>query len=148
SVRMYKTNGEGSRRFPARRRSGPLRLHEGTKRAASSTGLETAFSTKDVFDHDAGHVGQAEVAAVKAVGQFLVVQAKQVQNGRVQIVDADAVGFGLEADLVSGPVERSALDAAASQPNGEGVRVVVAAGAALLNNRQPAELAAPDYQRR
>ena len=35
------------------------------------------------------HVGQAEVAAGVAVGQLLVVEAQQVQDRRVQVVDVD-----------------------------------------------------------
>src|SRR5205814_1829368 len=63
--------------------------------------------------------------------------------------DADAVLDGFEADLVGRAVVDPALHAAAGQPAGEGVRVVVAAGlAALLRDRQPAELAAADHQRR
>ena len=52
------------------------------------------------LDDLARHVGQAEVAAVVAVGQLLVVEAEQVQDRGVQVVDADAVVDGLVADLV------------------------------------------------
>ena len=59
---------------------------------------------------------------------------------------------GLEADLVGLAVMDAALDAAAGEPGGEGVRVVVAAHLLRvlrpLRHRQPAELAAPDDQRR
>ena len=55
---------------------------------------------------------------------------------------------GLVADLVGLAVVDAPLDAAAGQPGGEGVRVVVAAGAPFLHDRQPAELAVPDHQRR
>ena len=58
-----------------------------------------------------------------------MVDAEQVQDRGVQVVDADAVDGGLVADLVGGAVMDAALDAAAGQPGGEGVRVVVAAGA-------------------
>ena len=37
------------------------------------------------------HVGQPEVAALEAVGQPLVVEAQQVQERGVQIVDVDAI---------------------------------------------------------
>ena len=59
---------------------------------------------------------------------------------------------GLEAEVVGGAVDRAALDAAAGQPDGEAVVVVVAAELRLavaveLDGRRPAELAAPDDQR-
>ena len=59
-----------------------------------------------------------------------------------------AVDGGLVADLVGRAVADAALDAAAGHPDGEAVRIVVAAGLlACLRDRQPAELAAPDHQR-
>ena len=39
------------------------------------------------------HIRQPEVAALVAKGQFLMVDAHQVQNGRIQIVNMDRV-FG------------------------------------------------------
>ena len=54
----------------------------------------------------------------------------------------------LVADLVGLAVVDAALHAAAGQPGGEAVRVVVAARlVAGLGDRQPAELAPPDHQR-
>ena len=65
--------------------------------------------------------------AVVAVRQLRVVEAEQVQDGGVQVVDADAIDGGLVADLVGLAVVDAALDAAAGEPGREGVRVVVAA---------------------
>ena len=94
-----------------------------------------------------GHVGQAEVAALEAVGQPRVVEAEQVQHRGVQVVDVDPVLDDVEAEVV-GLAERDArLDPAAGQPHREGVRVVVAAVVAPLDHRRAAELAAPDDQR-
>src|SRR5439155_7992513 len=74
---------------------------------------------------------------------------QQVQDRRVQVVDADAVERGAVAELVGRAVPGPPLDAAAGEPVGEGVRVMVAAWlGALLGDRQPAEFAAPDEQRR
>ncbi len=80
-----------------------------------------------------GDVGQAEVAAVEAVGQLRVVEAHQVQDRGVDVVDVDSVLDGLVAELVGGSVLDAALDAAAGHPGGEGVRVVVAARATLAS---------------
>src|SRR5262249_48850021 len=74
-----------------------------------------------------------------------------MENGRLQVVDA-RLALGDEiAQLVGGAVDDAALDAAAGQPDGEAVRVMIAAeelrAAALLVHRRPPELAAPDHER-
>ena len=61
---------------------------------------EKGESGQDVPDHVAVNVGQAVVAAAVAVGQLLVVEAHQVQDRRVQVVDVDLVLDGVPAELV------------------------------------------------
>ena len=46
------------------------------------------------------HIGQAEVAALKTVDEFGMIEAEQVQNGRVQVVDVDSVYRSIETELV------------------------------------------------
>jgi hypothetical protein len=105
-------------------------------------------STHHLLHHSSRHVGQAEIAAVEAEGETLVIEAQEVQEGGVQVVDADLVGDGLVADVVGRAVADAPFGATARQPDGEGVGIVVAAGAALLHDGQAAELAAPDDERR
>ena len=62
------------------------------------------------------------------------------RSGRSPVVD------GLVAELVGRAVDVARLEAAAGQPQAEGVAVVVAA-VAVLRDRQPAELAGPDDDR-
>ena len=66
-------------------------------------------SRQQVADHVAGDVGEAEVAAAEAIGQPLVVDAEQVQDGGVQVVDVDRV----RGDVVAEVVGRAVGDAAA-----------------------------------
>src|SRR4051812_29889815 len=54
----------------------------------------------DLLDDAAADVGQAEVAAGVAVGQFLVVQAEQIKNRSVEVVNVDLVLDGPEAEVV------------------------------------------------
>ena len=56
-----------------------------------------AGSRHDLFHHIPGDVGQAEVAAGVAEGQPLVVQAEQVQERGVQVVDVDLVLDGVNS---------------------------------------------------
>ena len=72
-------------------------------------------------------VGQAEVAALKAVRQLQVVQAEQVQDRGVQVVDVDRVFHRRPADLVGLAVDLAALDAAAGHQHAERIRMMVAA---------------------
>ena len=77
------------------------------------------------------------------------VEPHLVQDGRVQLLDVERAVDGLVAELVGGADGDARADAAAGQPHGEAVGVVVAAGAlGVLGGRLAAELAAPDDDRR
>ncbi len=91
-------------------------------------------------------VGQAIVAAGIAVRQPLVIEAEEVQQRGVQVVDVDLVGDGSTAVVVGGAEAQAALDAAAGQPHRVTGAVVAAAVGAVLA-RSTAEFAAPQHQR-
>ena len=57
-------------------------------------------SLQNLLHHVAVHVGQPEVAALEAEGQAGVVEAQQVQDRRLQVVDVDRVLDDVVADLV------------------------------------------------
>ena len=46
------------------------------------------------------HVGQTKIAAGVTVGQPFVVEAQQVQQRGVQVVDADSILDGAESEVV------------------------------------------------
>src|SRR5262245_49197653 len=81
--------------------------------------LGTSASGQNPFHHHSMNVGQPEVPAGVAEGKPLVVQAHEVQECGVQVVDVDAAVFGVGAELVSDAVEVPALHPAARQPHGE-----------------------------
>src|SRR3954468_10987224 len=109
-------------------------------------------SGQDLADDAALDVGQAEVAAGVAIGQLGVVEAEQVEHGRVQVMHMDLALDGLDAELIRGAVDVAALDTATSQPDRETLGVVIAAllgssaVVAGLGGGSPAELASPDDQ--
>ena len=105
-------------------------------------------SGNDFSDDIAGYVGETEVAPIVAIGQFFVIDAEQMQDGRVQIIDADAIDDGLVSEFVGLAVTGAGLDAATGEPGGESMRIVVSAGASLLDDGQTAEFAVADDQRR
>ena len=53
------------------------------------------------------HVGQPEVAAGVVEGELLVVEAEQVQDRRLEVVDVDGVLGDVEAQVVGRAVGRS-----------------------------------------
>ena len=62
------------------------------------------------------HVGQTEMAALEFVGQAFVVDAQQVHDRRLEVVDVDGV-FGRVVGEVVGLTEgEAALHAAAGHP--------------------------------
>src|SRR5262245_53401102 len=121
------------------------------RRSKAGSSFCYAASGRRSSNHFAHHVAvdvrQTEIAALIAIGQAQVVEANQVQDGGMKVMDADAVLGGAVADLVGGAVGVAGLDASAGHPIREGVRVMVSAGAAALHERQAAELAAPDDER-
>ena len=90
--------------------------------------LDGALSGNELVHDMAVDVGQAEVAAIVAEGEPLVIQAQQVEDGGVEVVMRDAARNGVHAELVGSAVGNSRLDAAARHPHGE-AEVVMAAAA-------------------
>jgi hypothetical protein len=88
----------------------------------------TGASSRQQVPHNLPvNIGEAEVAAGVAIGEPLVVEAEQVEDRGVEVVDMDLVFHGREAGLVGRAMNVAAADAAAGQPHAEAVMVVVAA---------------------
>ena len=74
---------------------------------------------QDTVNHATMNIRQAEVATGVAVRQTRVVEAQDVQNRRVEIVNVDGVFRDVVADLVRRSVDDARLDAASGQPAGK-----------------------------
>ena len=94
------------------------------------------------------HIGQSEVAALKAIGKLLVVNPEAVEDRCIEIVHMDFVVGSKVAKLVGGSMRVSAANAAAGEPGGEAVWMMIStkARAAPLGNWSATELARPDDQ--
>ena len=80
--------------------------------------------------HDmAFDIGQPEIAACVAIRQTFVVEAQQVQDRGVQVVNVDLVLRSVVAVVVGRAVAEAAFHAAAGQPHREAFLIVVAPGA-------------------
>src|SRR5689334_18730515 len=75
-----------------------------------------ARSRQQLFHDLALHIRQTEVAALETVGELRVIEAEQVQQRRVQVVDVDFVFRGVEAEVVGLAEREAGLYAAAREP--------------------------------
>ena len=84
-------------------------------------------SREDLLHDVAVDVGEAVVTALEAVGEAFVIEAEEMHDGRLQVVDVDLVLHAGEAHLVGLAELKAALHAAAGHHDREAVGVVVAA---------------------
>ena len=78
--------------------------------AVSDESLVDRAVSGDEPVHDiAVDVGQAEVAAIVAEGESLVIQAQQVEDGGMEVMMRDAVLYGVHAEFVGGTVSNPGL---------------------------------------
>ena len=92
-------------------------------------------------------VGQAKVSSLEAVGELGVVEAQEVQNRSLNVVDVDAILDGGEAELVGQADRLAPFDARAGHPHGEGIDVVIAAdlaSRAVFAHGRATKLTTPD----
>src|SRR6185369_5331363 len=92
------------------------------------------------------NVCQSHIPAVEVVREFLMIQPYLVQNGCVEIVDADGLVHNTEAEIVALADDLAAGNPRASHPDAEGIRIVIAADAAL-GNWHTTEFCVPDNER-
>ncbi len=93
------------------------------------------------------NIRQPALGAVVVIRELLMVQAQQVKDGGVEVVDIHHVFNRLVAEGIGGAEAESVLDARAGEPGGESLGVVIAALGSLLERGHAAELGGPDDQR-
>ena len=92
-------------------------------------------------------VGQTSLDSIVVEGQTSMVQAQQVQNGRVQIVHGGDVFDRLVPELVGRTVAEAWFDTRPGQPDGKAGRIVVAAAGTFLKGRHTTKLRTPNDER-
>src|SRR5262245_20214450 len=100
----------------------------------------------DLFDDLAFDEPEAFIAAEVGIGEVVLVEAEEVEDGGVDVAEVVGLFDGFEANGVGGADPLAAVDAAAGEPHGEAEVVVVATFAALSFGRA-AEFAAPKDER-
>ena len=83
-------------------------------------------SCQNALNWIARYISQPVVAARVAVGELFVIDAKQVQDRGLKIVDMDRILGYVEAKIVGSPMNMTMFDATAGQPYTEGVWMMVA----------------------
>src|SRR5262249_51793123 len=116
----------------------------GSLRSQSGSFLGEKFRYNFALD-----VRQPEVAAFELVCEPCVIDAQQVQSGRVKIVHGDGLLNTVESKIVGLSNTYSRLDAATRQPTGERLDVMIAAHRLrriALQHRSPPEFSTEDHQ--
>ena len=72
------------------------------------------------------HIGQPKSASLMLESQPLVIDAKQMQDGRLQVVNRHRVFDHVVAKIVRLPIDHSGLDSGPAHPFGEGSGMMVA----------------------
>ena len=99
------------------------------------------------MDDVALDVGQTKMPPGLLIRQLRVIQAKGVEERRVQVMHVHLVDHRMMSKLVRLAVTDPALESAAGQPDRESGRSVIATRAVLLGIRRPAKLATPPDNR-
>ena len=89
---------------------------------------------------------------LKAVRELFVIDAHEVQDRCLQVVDMNRIFDRVHGELVTFSITNPGLHAAAGHPHGKGVRMMVSPPALpildiTLNKRSAAEFSTPNHQR-
>src|SRR5882762_1754668 len=107
----------------------------------------TGRSRDELLDDFTMDVGQSEIAALEAIAELRMIEAEQVEDGSMQIVDVDLILRGVEAKIIGLAQRESCFDATAGQPIGEAIGVMIAPVVSALDHGGAAKFAAPNHQR-
>ncbi len=93
------------------------------------------------------NIGQAAFQAVVVLGQALVIQSQEVQDGRIEIPDGGSIDGRPASECIGFPVTHAAPNARAHHPEGEGIGIMVSPRCALLMSGHAPKFGAPEDER-
>src|SRR5690348_15478226 len=99
-------------------------------RAAASAHSVREFhpgSSEHLFHHVAANISEAEIASLEFVRQAKMINTQAMQDGGLQVVDVYRIFEDIIGIFISLAHAQAFLDPAASHPNGEAARVMIAA---------------------
>ncbi len=97
-------------------------------------------------NHFAVNICQAALTAVVIERQFLVIQAEQVQDRRMKIVDRADIFFRFVAEFIRCAITQARFDACSRHPRCKAVGIVIAPLTARLIGRHSPEFCCPQNQ--
>jgi hypothetical protein len=89
-------------------------------------------SCQQISGNLSGDIGESEIAALIGVRKLLVIQPKQVQDRGVKIVDMHRIFDHVETEFIRLAIHESLFDPPTSEPDREGVFVVIPSGTLLI----------------
>jgi hypothetical protein len=104
-------------------------------------------SSEDGLDNVSVNVGQAKISTLETEGQLCVVEAEQMQDRGVEIVDVHGVLNRIEPKFIGATMHMAFLQTATCHPYAEGPIVVIASIVATLDHRCPSKFATPNNKR-
>src|SRR5437867_10434926 len=84
------------------------------------------WSGNEAVDDLTANISQPEVTSLEAIRQSRVVEAEEVENGRMEIVNVDGVFDDVPAKFIRFAKDLPAFNAAAGHPNTESKRMMIA----------------------
>ena len=102
-----------------------------------------ACSGQDLVNDPTGNIGQTVFSSVVEERQGLVIQAQQMQDGGVDVVDMNAILYGPQSNGIRGAVSHASTHTSAGEPQCVAPRIVVAAGS-LFAHRHPSKFTTPN----
>ena len=100
------------------------------------------------LDHIATDVGKSKIAALELESQLGMVQAQQMKNCGLNVVDMNLVLGDVEPELIGASQRLPRSDAGSGKPHSEGVDVMVPPERlTLFPHRRPSKLTSPDHER-
>ena len=93
------------------------------------------------------HIGQAAFETIVVVAESFMIEAEEVQDGGVEIINAGDIDGSFPAEFIGlAVVFRAVLHTSSSEDAGEAAGIVIATGRAFLEGGHAAELGAENEE--
>lgn len=98
------------------------------------------------------HPRESKVKSLETIAELVVIQAEQMKDGGVKVMHRDGITRDMPGEIIRLTMNLPTFDTAASHPQTEGARMMVATGDGfvsrpILAQRRAPEFTAPDYER-
>ena len=107
--------------------------------------FQSCFSGYDFLYDLSVNVSQAEVTAVIAIGESLVIETQLMENGGVEVMHMDLPFHGVVAIGVSISMGDPWFESTSGKPDSEPVRIVITTSSLVLSVGRASEFASPPY---